>query len=346
VNAEDPPPSSVSPPSTVGGAVLGMLSVLAVLGLLAMLLGRTLGPSLAGVYVGADAIVQAVGTAGDVASQTFAFFAMLTAIVAVLAVARSGLPIAVRFSAVSLGGVGVLTTLWALHEPVPTPSACLVSGCASLVALLAAVSALRTPGARGAAAVVGLVALGAFVRLAGVALVLETEPARGSRIAAVAGGCATASFVVDALAAVTALGWVARAARIAARRGPRLVSPWVLGPLVLAMFGARWALLGRSAEAPPVALLLWRCALHLLTLPDPSLSTELRVFLAFLGPLTAAAALLARGPAPAFGAAVALALLARGSVEMPPCALMLMIGALGLGLAAHRHELYGGVGSG
>jgi hypothetical protein len=114
------------------------------------------------------------------------------------------------------------------------------------------------------------------------------------------------------------------------------VNRWTILPLGVAMIGARYALIGQGSEPTAVALLVWRASARLLTLPDPGVSAALRVFFGLLAPLTAAAAILVRGPVPALGAAVALALLAHGSVEMPPCALMLVIGALGLGLAAHE----------
>jgi hypothetical protein len=329
-------PGEGPPPADLEGTVLAALPLLAGLGLAALLLGRVLGPAIAGVFVGANGLVQGVGKTGDVASQVFAFAAMLAAVVTVLAVARSRLPLAVRFGAISLGGVGVLTTLWALHEPVPAASAGLVSACAAVVALLAAGSAIRAPFARAPAVVVGLVALGALVRLASVGLAIEADADRAPRLAGIAGGCATAAFAADGLAVAIAVAWVAGARRRAGAEGPRLVNGWTIVPLGLAMIGAWYARIGQGAEPPPAALLVWRAALRLLTLPDPSVSTSLRVFFAFLAPLMAAAALLARGAVPALGAAVALALLARGSVEMPPCALMLMIGSLGLGLAAHE----------
>jgi hypothetical protein len=339
-NGPESPPDSLgsgSPPSSdLEASVLGFLRALAALGLVAMLLGRVLGPALAGVFMGADGLVQGVGAAGELVSQAFALLAMLAAISAVLAVARSRLPLVVRFSAISLGGVGILTTLWALHEPVPTPSAGLVSGCAAVVALLAAGSAFRAPFARGPAVVVGLVAVGALVRLVAVALALQADGAGGSHLGALAGSFATVAFVADALAAVTAVAWVAGAAGRGAAGAPRLVNAWTILPLGLAMMGARWALMGETAESSPVALLVWRSSVRLLTLPEPGVSTGIRVFFAFLAPLTAVVALLVRGPVPALGAAVALALAARGSVEMPPCALMLVVGSLGLGLAAHE----------
>jgi hypothetical protein len=331
-----PPAEPEEASSDLESTVLGSLRGLAALGLAAVILGRVIGPAFAGVFIGADGLVEGVGTAGDVASQAFAFFAMFTAIIAVLAVARSRLPLAVRFGAISLGGVGILTALWALHEPVPTQSAGLVSGCAAVVALLAAGSAMRAPFARGPAVVVGLVAVGALARLLGVGLALQADGARGARLVEIAAGCATVAFVVDAVAVATAVAWVAGAAGRDRGRAPRLVNGWTILPLAVAMIGARWALIGEGTDAQPIALLVWRAAVRLLTLPEPGVSTGLRVFFAFLAPLTAAAALLVRGPVPAFGAAVALALLARGSVEMPPCALMLVIGALGLALVSHE----------
>jgi hypothetical protein len=60
----------------------------------------------------------------------------------------------------------------------------------------------------------------------------------------------------------------------------------------------------------------------------------LQVFVGFLAPLTALAALFARDVLAPLGAAVALALAAHGAVEMPPCALMLVVAALGAGLTA------------
>jgi hypothetical protein len=75
---------------------------------------------------------------------------------------------------------------------------------------------------------------------------------------------------------------------------------------------------------------------RLTTRPDPAVPVAFQIFVAFLSPLVAAWALLARGTIAPLGAAVALALCAHGAVEMPPSALMLLIGGLGLALAAHE----------
>jgi hypothetical protein len=68
---------------------------------------------------------------------------------------------------------------------------------------------------------------------------------------------------------------------------------------------------------------------------DAGVPLALRVFLAFLAPFTAIAALAGEGTLPSLGAAVALALAGHGAVEMPPCAWMLILAALALALVSH-----------
>ncbi len=117
-------------------------------------------------------------------------------------------------------------------------------------------------------------------------------------------------------------------------RGKKLTSPATLVILALALFFTRQALAGQSSDAHGLDLLCWRAAVRLLDRPDAALPLGFRIFVAFLAPLVALAALLTRGALVPIGAAVALALAARGAAEMPPCALMLIIGALAVALTA------------
>ena len=324
--AVESPPSS----SSVGLElpVLEAMRPLAAFGLLATLLGRALAPALAGSGLGGSSVVQGVVRAGTVTSQIFALAAMMVAILAVLAVSRSRLHVVIRVGALALGGFAVLPTVWALHQPVPDLSAALVGGSAALLALVATPSALRAPFARGPALVVGLVALGGALRLGAVGLAIQAAAPGWLRLAPAANVAATAAFLSDTLALVTAVGWIAA-------RSQRLSSPVSMVLLAVALLCTRQALAGRADDLRPLDVMLWRAAARLTSRPEPAFPMAFQVFVAFLGPLVAAAALLARGTrgvAP-FGAAVALALCARGSVEMPPCALMLMVAALGLALS-------------
>jgi hypothetical protein len=309
--------------------VIRALRPMAIFAVAAVLGGRALAPALAGAGVGLGRVVYVAGLAGAVASQVFAFMAMLLAVLTVFAAARSRLPLPARLGAITLGGFAILPTIWAVHQPVPDLSAALVGGGAALVALLAAPTALRAPFSRGPALVVVLVAVGGLVRLGGVALAFQAAAQGWSRLAPFARALSTAAFLADTLALGVAVAWIAA-------RSKRLTSPGSVVVLALALLCTRQALAGRADGVHALDVLLWRVAARLTTRPDPAVPVAFQLFVAFLGPLVAAWALLARGTLAPLGAAVALALCAHGALEMPPSALMLLIGGLGLALAAHE----------
>lgn len=327
VDAE--PPSSQAALHGLEQPVLQALRPLAILGLVALILGRALAPSLGGVGVGIGRLVSWTGLAGDIVSQIFAFVAMLLAIVAVFAAARSRLPLVTRLGALTLGGFAILPTVWAVHQQVPDLSAALVGSSAAVLTLLAAPAALRAPYARGPALVLVLVAVGGLLRLGGVALAVQAAVQGGARFVPFSRALVTAGFLADTLAVAAAIGWVGA-------RGRRLTSPASLAVFVVALLCTRQALAGHVEGLRPFDLVLWRMAAHLTSRPDPSIPVAFQIFVAFLAPLVAGWTLLARGAVAPLGAAVALALCAHGAVEMPPSALMLIVGALGLALTAHE----------
>jgi hypothetical protein len=309
--------------------VLRVSQPLAALGLVALLTGRVFAPALEGVDVGMGGLVYGLGVTGAVTSQIFAFCAMMIAILTVLAVSRSGLPLGVRVAALSLGGFAVLPTIWALTQPVPDVSAALIAGSAALLALVTTPTVLRAPFARPVGLVIGLIALGELVRLGAVGLAYQSHVPHYRHLAGVAGAIATVAFVCEAAAVAIALVWVSSHSR---RR--QITSPATLAILAIALVCTRLALAGQNNDGHGIGLLLWRAVSHLLSRPDAALPLALRMFVAFLAPLVAIAAIFARGTLAPLGAAVAMALAAQGAVEMPPCALMLMIGALVAALTA------------
>ena len=114
-----------------------------------------------------------------------------------------------------------------------------------------------------------------------------------------------------------------------------MLSPVTLAILAIALICSRQALAGQPYEASGINVLFWRSATHLRSVPDAGVPLGFRVFVSFLAPLVAVGALFVRDPLGApFGAVVALALAARGAIEMPPCALMLILAALGAALTA------------
>ncbi len=332
-SSPEAPPSSEAPTSIdalgLQHPVLRVSQPLAALGLVALLTGRVFAPALEGVDVGMGGLVYGLGVTGAVTSQIFAFCAMMIAILTVLAVSRSGLPLGVRVAALSLGGFAVLPTIWALTQPVPDVSAALIAGSAALLALVTTPTVLRAPFARPVGLVIGLIALGELVRLGAVGLAYQSHVPHYRHLAGVAGAIATVAFVCEAAAVAIALVWVSSHSR---RR--QITSPATLAILAIALVCTRLALAGQNNDGHGIGLLLWRAVSHLLSRPDAALPLALRMFVAFLAPLVAIAAIFARGTLAPLGAAVAMALAAQGAVEMPPCALMLMIGALVAALTA------------
>jgi hypothetical protein len=330
VTGEDsqPPPSERI---EAEDAVVRLITPLAGLALLALATGRVLAPALETVSVGMGALMGGLQRLGAISSQSFGLAAMMIAIVTVLAASRSRLPMALRIAAIALGGFAVLPTVWALQEPVSDLAAALVGASAALLALVATPVLLRAPFARAPGTVIGLVALGGLVRLGAVGAAFAAGAAKGGSLATAARGLATVALLCDAAAIAVTLVWTAWSGR--EKNKNRLTSPSTLVIFAVALFLTREALAGQ-VDARGLELLCWRAAVRLMSRPEAALPLALRIFVAFLAPLAAATALFARGGVAPLGAAVALALCAHGAVEMPPCALMLVIGALGAALTA------------
>ncbi len=331
-SVDQPGPPSDPTAIDLDDPVVRLIPPLAGLGLVALATGRVLAPALESVSVGMGSLVGGLQRFGAVASQVFAFAAMMIAIVTILAVSRSRLPLALRLAALTLGGFAVLPTVWALHEQVTDVAAALVGASASLLALAAAPVLMRAPFARAPGLVIGLVAVGGLLRLGAVKVALAALAPGGGALVTAARSVATAALLCDTVAIAVALVWTAWSAREANRA--RLTSPGTLLILAVALLLTRQALAGLVPEAHGLDLLCWRAASRLVNRPEAALPLGFRVFIGFLAPLTAVAALFARGAVAPLGAAVALALCARGAVEMPPSALMLVIGALGAALTA------------
>lgn len=328
--------------------ILRLLFPFALIALIAVVLGRALGPAIVGVGVGMNRLIGAIDYAGKLTSQVFAMGATVFALGELGAIARSRLPAAFRVGALGLGGVAILVSLLASprREILPFVMVGVMVFAASVLALLAAWSAVRVPFARPAALVVGLIGLAGLVRLIAVSLAYQATEPRWARLAVGARGVATVSIVLELGAALIATAWIASRAR-------KLASPATLVVLGLALILTRQALHADVDDAGVLSLLLRRTAERLLTRPEPFLPLGLSLFLAFLAPLLASAVLLSgaapppRGGAPrpsdipavapvppAIRAAIALALLVRGAPEMPLSGLLLVIAALGLALAS------------
>ena len=334
--AEGTGPEAAPPRARGGIPILRLVPPFAVLAVLASILGRAVGPSMEGLAVGLGRVISSVQIAGGVLSQALAVAAIVLAMGEILVASRSRVPAAVRPGSIGLGGGVVLVCFLASprRESLPDALVVLMSASAIGLSLLSGVTALKTPYARAAGMILGLVGVSSLLRL--IAALIAVQAHGGERLIVVASGVATAGFLAGLLAMAVAAAWIAS-------RSGKLASPGTLLPLALALFFTQKALRAEAEDADALSVLVRRAVEHLILRPRPLLPLGFQIFAALLAPLLAIAALAsrpARGASaaalspPAIGAAIALALLVRDAVDMPLGALALVIAGLTAALAA------------
>ncbi|WP_437491049.1 hypothetical protein WME75_14875 [Sorangium sp. So ce1014] len=338
--------SAAERPPLAGLPVLRLIRPLAVLALLAMILGRMLAPAMVGLAVGIERAAHAIELAGAGASQLFAIGAIVIAMALIGAVVRSRAPYALRIAAIVAGSFVILVVLHATAQRVPDLSAALIGVSAAILALGSAWDALRIPFMRPVAAALGLVGASALVRLTGVFLAVWANDRGSKALAGATSSVATAAFALDALAVLVAT--VALGARREARPRdaepprprdaepprPRLVSPLSLAALALSLLVTRAALAGAADDASMIEALFRRALDRLLTRPAPVVPLSMQLFVGALSVVVVALALIAPPRLPVLGGALALLLVARSAPEVPLNALSLLIAALCVALAA------------
>ncbi len=308
-------------------AALKIIRPLAVALFVGALIGRYLVPNLAGLVVGFDRAARPIEIAAGVLSQSLAMITEVAAIALVIAVGAARLRPSLRLVATGLGGVVVLVCFWAARERVPAFLALPVGLAAALVALGGAFAARSAPMAQSAVRVVGTLGLSSAVRLAAVvvASLAPSGPAGAGAFGTAARVLATVSLAIDAVAIVLAMSFSTRRARA-------LFDPATVVALAIGLVATRLALGGEQEDAGAVSILFHRIGAGLLPHPLTFAPVPLALFVAFLAPVIAGALLVRRGQVPALGGVVALALLARGSPEVPLAALGLLASGLALAL--------------
>lgn len=336
----DGPSAEARRPPLKGLPVLRLIRPLAVLTLIAMLLGRMLAPATVGLAVGIERISRAVELAGAAASQLLAISAVVVAMALISDVVRSRNHIALRLAAIVGGSFVILVVLHATARRVPELSAGLLGVTAAVLALLGAWQALRVSFTRLAGVALGLAGASSLVRLLGVLLAMWANDRSSKPLASTTSAVATAAFALDALAVFVSLA--ALGAGRAHRKGsggeprelPRLASPLTVAALALAFLATRAALAGAADDAATIDTLARRALERLLTRPAPMVPHAVQLFVAALSVAVAALVLAAPPRLPAVGGALALLLIARSAPEVPLNALALVVAALCLVLAA------------
>lgn len=308
-------------------ALFPLLRPLGALGIAAALLGRAIGPALPGSGIGLGRAIRATEIAQGTAALMFVVFGAVTTIALIWAAIRADrMPWPLRAAALGLGGIVALVALSAVAAAPSSTNAALgacASACAASLALAAAWDARRAP-------LAGKVALA--VGAAGAASLLHLGAAASTHApawASLARPLATASFLAQALALLSALSWLPPGGR-----APKVTSLVTLAVVAVAFFVTRSVVTAEPEDASIASVLLHRAVERLLTKPEPLYFVASRVFAAVLGPLVGIAALLKPGQLPALAGAVAMIAISCGAPAAPLPALALTLASLGVALAA------------
>lgn len=299
---------------------------LAALGLVALAssaFGRLIAPAMFGAATGLDVWIMLTQAAANLTTQLAAVGGvvfLLRAVSATLSQSTLGLgyrsvmiPAAIATAVLTMAAAGRIL------EP-QLGSALAVS--AVVAAALVAPVALYSPSSRAVGLVLGLTALSGALDFAGVRL-SATAIESGSVVSyRVASGLATGGFVLELLMVALVFGWLS-----ARRRGHALALS-----LVSVVFGLClvWALRGGSnPQASAFEIILARSVSGLLRAPAPFVPPALRLLLEAASVVGAIVALLSTRRAPV-APVIALCLIARGSLDVPIPALLLVVAAISL----------------
>jgi len=304
-------------------AVSGVgLRLLVLLGLAAALLSRALAPALPGTAAGLDRWIGVSRALGAVTSaQFFVVGSMVLVWLAVASLAESRLPVAARVVALPLSFTVIVIAVAAVVSTIEPRWLLWLGASSGLVAVASAPRALSAGASRAAGLVVLVAGLSAFVEILARALALRS----GER--ALAGwfwgaqAVATVSFVLELVALLLVALWVGGRRTWGAAVGAAVVA-------AVAVATTAAGIRGLGVDAHPVEVFLARALGELTRHPRPLVPLSMLHALEVARYALVLVAVLVPARAPTSAAALALALLAVGSTDVPACAVMLAIAAL------------------
>lgn len=294
----------------------------ALLGALALLLGRAISPALLGVWVGVDGIVTAVQYVAATATQLFALLTLGLTVGLVLAVSRSRWPLAFRFYAVGAVCLVTLAVGSAIFLRLPELSGVAAGTAAALLALWVGWLGGRVAEARAASLIVALLGVAVAVRMGAIGLVLAAESAGSTVLEQTAGIVVTVELAVQLVAVIVAAGWLGSRTGLAMQLLARM--GLVVAAGVVVWVGVR----GAASDASEWAVLTNRAIGQVITVPAPLVPPVVHGFVKVLCWVVAIAILVKRWHLPAMTAAVSLAFTAQAAPEAPLLAMSLTVAAL------------------
>jgi hypothetical protein len=301
----------------------------ALLGLIAAMVGRSIAPALRGAREGLDQVIWYADLSGGLASYLFAFIGLSALIVELMMTFRERrLRVVYRVAALVLGVAVISLVAPAFREPL-TERASIVAALASgLVAIFASFEAISVPRTRALGVLLATAGLAALLHLGATMLAWYAGEHALYRVATISRVLATGSVLFDTIALLTAFAWLTTRTHPATVWGARIA---LFAACVLAAGAAR---VGPQEGGPLWQVVTYRAVERLLSVPPPYVWVPYRYALETCAPLLALVAVLSRGQIPAVVGALALALIARPTTDVPLSALALTLAALTTPLAA------------
>lgn len=298
------------------------LAVLAGLALFANLFGRLLAPALFGAASGVwTMVIQAVA---NVSSQVVAAGGVVFALWTVgVTLARTQLGVAYRMIVIPAAIATSALTMVAAAGRVLEPE---LGGALAISAITAAAASaplvLMLPSSRAVGLATTLTAVAGAFDFAGMRLSAEAIERGSVAWYRVASALATCGFLLEVLVVTLAVGWLS-----ARRRGRAILLGTLSAVLALLMI---WALRRTStSSASTFEIVVARSLASVLRAPAPFVPPAARLMLDAASWVVAVAALGATRRAP-LAPVLALCLIARGSLDIPIPALLLVVAAVAL----------------
>jgi hypothetical protein len=302
---------------------------LALLALLASLAGRLIAPALFGAATGIERWIQVTQATANLASPFVALGGVAFTLRAVgVTLTKSSLGIAYRMLVIP-AAIATSAILGAAVVKVLEPQLVSVLAVSALVtAAMGVPIALARPATRAVGLVLALTALSGAFDFAGVRLSLWAVDRLSATQFRLASALVTCGFALEVVLVATAL------ACLAYRRPSRTVI-FTAATLALTAVVSYAAHAGSQPYASTATVVVSRAVSELLRPPAPLVPPAFRLILEMASLVAAIGALvLARRAPPA--ALIALCLLARGSLDVPIPALLLVVAAIAVPAYAER----------
>ena len=301
----------------------------ALLGVLAVLVGRSVAPALRGAREGLDMVIRYADFSGGLASYLFAFIGLSAVIVELMLTFREKrFSMVYRVAATVLGLTVVSLVAPAFREPLPERGNIAAALASGLVAIFASYEAMAVPRTRALGVLLATAGTAALLHLGATVLAWHAGEHALYKSALFARGLATASVLFDTIALLTGFAWLTTRSTLSTVWGARVA---LFVACVLAWGAARG---GPNDGAPLWQVVTYRALDRLLTPPPPYVWIPYRYVLETCAPFLGVVAVFARGQMPAVTGALALALIARPATDVPLSALALTLAALTTPLAA------------